>query len=458
MCKTKTFKIFIIACIFCIQKIYFFAQFTPVSVEKNSELYTQINELRGKLDSQNAEKNQEIWSQLSSIYEQIGEYFDAASAYSQAALLSPPNLSPKYTLGQARCLLFAGDVGSAQEVLNDLLQTGADILDKKTFAEVKLLNIWCDIAKAPNSNAQAKNIALLRSYIADDNMENVRSACLYTLWWLSGDDQVKNTLQRDYPASPEAALVGKEATLMPSAIWFLTERKSNESDMKSNPPVATAPATKPAASKGSSETSPVFHNTDPNTQPLAQNNIPLHSAIPVEIAPPVKEKEEQPKSLEEQDPIIEKAASPVATDITELERPNHEQMPQSISETPAKETPNSISAAQPKPPQREFLPSEVTEVTKDSVPQPTAQPTPKPTPRPRKSNSPPRKWQQVGLFREESNAQKLVAKLAEQGFKAEILYRERETGIFYIVAVKDTNNTMKFKLQKAGYESYSIME
>ncbi|MGL4987398.1 MAG: SPOR domain-containing protein [Treponemataceae bacterium] len=496
--KNRVIKIFILSVMLSGQFFSVAAQIVPSSIEKSSELYRQMAGLRSELGAQTTERNLEIWSQLATVYEQIGDYFEAAAAYSQAALLSPPNVAPKYILGQARCSLFAGDVGTSQDVLNGLLQTGAGILDEKTFAEVKLLNIWCDIAKAPDSTAQSKNIALLRSYVASDSMESVRSACLYTLWWLSGDEQVKNSLQRDYPKSPEAALIDKEATLMPSAIWFLTARKQPDPDpdtiparIADNSEVIISPDQKPLEMHVANSDNLIESAKTVNTDTLerqkeepfmqtAPENIPQKTATLIDLDPYFEESVE-PATIVDMSPYSEE--STVQATVVDMSPYSEESVapviPQ-VEDVIVNDIPNTISSTNLKPPPKNFIETEDKENIREDIsviePTPIPQEEPisdippavviepeqtpavvQPTPTP-KRKGPPQKWQQVGLFREENNAKKLLNQLSEKGFKAEILYRERETGIFYVVAVKDKNNTMKFRLQKAGFESYSIVE
>lgn len=68
--------------------------------------------------------------------------------------------------------------------------------------------------------------------------------------------------------------------------------------------------------------------------------------------------------------------------------------------------------------------------------------------------------QQLGLFREVSNAESLVRGLAEKGFRAEITSETRPSGTkYYLVVVSENSEgTMGEELRTAGFECYPIFE
>lgn len=66
--------------------------------------------------------------------------------------------------------------------------------------------------------------------------------------------------------------------------------------------------------------------------------------------------------------------------------------------------------------------------------------------------------QQLGLFREEANAKRLVAQAAQKGFKAYITAETRPSGTTYFLVVVDENaaGTMGVELRNAGFDCYPI--
>lgn len=64
---------------------------------------------------------------------------------------------------------------------------------------------------------------------------------------------------------------------------------------------------------------------------------------------------------------------------------------------------------------------------------------------------------QLGLFREKSNAEKLVAALKDKGFTASVTSETRASGTtYYIVAVDETDGSIGDKLRTAGFEFYPL--
>lgn len=68
--------------------------------------------------------------------------------------------------------------------------------------------------------------------------------------------------------------------------------------------------------------------------------------------------------------------------------------------------------------------------------------------------------QQLGLFREEANARRLLEQLKENGFSGEIATEVRPSGtMYYLVVVNENKNgTMGDELRSAGFECYPLFE
>ena len=66
--------------------------------------------------------------------------------------------------------------------------------------------------------------------------------------------------------------------------------------------------------------------------------------------------------------------------------------------------------------------------------------------------------QQVGFFRNKENAENLVTRLSEAGFKSDITQEKRASGTFYFVVTvpEDAQKTMGLKLKTAGFECYPV--
>lgn len=68
-------------------------------------------------------------------------------------------------------------------------------------------------------------------------------------------------------------------------------------------------------------------------------------------------------------------------------------------------------------------------------------------------------WQQVGLFRDENNAENCIKKLIAAGFKPEVLKQTKPSGNNYTaVVVKETDGSVAQALRNAGFECYPVFE
>lgn len=68
-------------------------------------------------------------------------------------------------------------------------------------------------------------------------------------------------------------------------------------------------------------------------------------------------------------------------------------------------------------------------------------------------------WQQVGLFRDETNAENCMKRLLEAGFMPEVLKQTKASGNNYTaVVVRETDGSVAQALRNAGFECYPIFE
>lgn len=68
-------------------------------------------------------------------------------------------------------------------------------------------------------------------------------------------------------------------------------------------------------------------------------------------------------------------------------------------------------------------------------------------------------WQQVGLFKDENNAENCVKRLVAAGFRPEVLKQTKPSGNNYTaVVVKETDGSVAQALRNAGFECYPVFE
>jgi hypothetical protein len=118
--------------------------------------------------------------------------------------------------------------------------------DPVISAYVKLYGLWSKLCQVQGEAVPGDTLEILRANSANPSLEPVRPALLLSLWYLEGDAKSAETLAKNYPLSPEAALVGGRAELLPAPFWFFSPRK--EPSVAPTPPRSAAvPGLKPAA-------------------------------------------------------------------------------------------------------------------------------------------------------------------------------------------------------------------
>ncbi|MBQ5780555.1 MAG: hypothetical protein IIW10_01225 [Spirochaetaceae bacterium] len=422
------------------------------------------------------EKAAELWANMAVTQEQIGEFSNATKSYAEAAILSPSRTSTKYELGRARCALFAGDTVNSKAILKELLLSEEDRMNDRIRAEGKLLTVWCDIAEAKNYSAQSKNIALLRSYSTNETMESVRPAVLFSLWWLTDDKNVKETLLKNYPNSPEAALVDGKAALMPSALWFLSEREKVQTVATPTEEAATVAkkTDEPKTESKNEEKAETDFDTDIKAPAIADVQPPMetpevanvqnkHSGEPAD-------KSEKAETVDTPAPKVSEPEAP-KMDVAETPTPPKKESAEMPGMEPAGPPPKvnqpdnrifSTVPVDPRPPVNDgSVPIKPATPPKPSVPKESVSEK-RPAsdfpilPSTRKSGKPMR-YQQVGLFRDMENAERMALDLKASGFAPVIIEKVRgENELFFAVAVPDPNNVTSELLRAKGYDSFAI--
>ena len=199
---------------------------------------------------------------LGSVLEQSGNYTDALNAYVQAAAIGagdaegmPKRSSEQLVIDAVRCALSCGDWPSAQNYLNSQVRNSSD---QTVISYVKLYEQWIVLCRAEKTEDTKEAVAILKTYSSLDSMKTIRPQLLLTLWHITGDKSYSDNLKKNFPESPEAAIVKGQIQTLPAPFWYFVPRTSSASPdtadaapmAKSEIPAVTAPA---PASKKSTE-------------------------------------------------------------------------------------------------------------------------------------------------------------------------------------------------------------
>ena len=165
------------------------------------------------------------------LQEQLGYYADAAVSYADAAAIDEEDAKgmPKATNEQlylyaARASLGAGDFVSADKYLDALPVIYSK--DSTIIAQKRLYSAWSSLCKAEDFHEAKGVIANLNSFSEDSSMRCVRPTVLFTLWYLTEENTYADILRKDYPSSPEVAIIDGKNQIMTIPFWYFVPRAS----------------------------------------------------------------------------------------------------------------------------------------------------------------------------------------------------------------------------------------
>jgi len=168
---------------------------------------------------------------LASLQEQLGAYKDATASYAQAAGISAPNVegmpkktSPQLVLDAVRCALCSGDSATAESYLNSAVRNSQD---ETIQAYIKLYEVWSRLCQIESNSQLDESVALLKAYADFPSMKAVQPSVLLTLWYVTGEEAYGKKLRKDFPKSPEAAIVGGSVQMTPAPFWYFMPKKGS---------------------------------------------------------------------------------------------------------------------------------------------------------------------------------------------------------------------------------------
>ncbi len=194
-------------------------------VSGNDTIETKITALKKLVqEGISTEEKYESSLFLAQIQEQFGEYTDASFYYTTAAGLIGTQTAKgqDLLLGAVRCALLVGDVSRADFLLSTALSSITDVNAK---ARANLYAVWSWIIKSETKEELAAPISVLKSYVTIESMNSVKPALLLTLHHLTNEQNWKTQLEKDFPNSPETAVVQGNAQAYPSPFLFFSTIK-----------------------------------------------------------------------------------------------------------------------------------------------------------------------------------------------------------------------------------------
>lgn len=155
---------------------------------------------------------------LLAAYEyQCGNYSNAAACYERAVVLDPTECKYELLLDAMQAFLCGGEYDRAGVVLHRILADLTRSSNEAYRRRAAVYKVWLLLAEDGADTA----VPLITEYINDASFAVYHPALLFTLWWISGNEKIKERLQKSYPSSIEAAAVTGTVTLYPSTFWYL---------------------------------------------------------------------------------------------------------------------------------------------------------------------------------------------------------------------------------------------
>ena len=166
-----------------------------------------------------------------SLQEQQGLYAKAIDSYVKAASIAggnakemPKKSNETLVLDAVRCALNMGDWQTAQNYLNSSVRNSSD---PKILALIKLYEQCCILSKAENIAETEEAVLLLQTYTTLSSMKPVLPKILLILWNITGKTEFADSLKKNCPNSPEAAIVKGEIQTMPTPFYFFIPRSQS---------------------------------------------------------------------------------------------------------------------------------------------------------------------------------------------------------------------------------------
>ena len=201
--------------------------FTSISVFSQTDKITledKITELSGKVKSAQSQTEKiNLYEQLAICQEFAGLYSEASESYiSCSRLVSNQETKDSYVLKASRCFLSCGDAEKTDELLTSIASTART---GKNAPLLKLYAAWSWLAKCSTFEETHEPVVILKSYLKMDSMKSVKKEILFTLWYITLDENYSTILKNEFPESLETSILLGKADLSPLPFWYFSARK-----------------------------------------------------------------------------------------------------------------------------------------------------------------------------------------------------------------------------------------
>ena len=204
--------------------LFFITNFSVFSQTEKVTLEDKIEELSNNIKSvQSATEKIKLYEQLAVCQEFAGLYAEASESYiSCSRLVSEQEKKDSYILKASRCFLSCGDAEKTDELLTSIASTART---GKNAPLLKLYAAWSWISKCNTFEETHEPIVILKSYLKMDSMKSVKKEILFTLWYITLDENYSTILKNEFPESLETSILLGKTDLSPLPFWYFSARK-----------------------------------------------------------------------------------------------------------------------------------------------------------------------------------------------------------------------------------------
>ena len=209
---------------FFVLALFLFANLSVFSQTDKITLEDKITELSGKVKSAQSQTEKiNLYEQLAVCQEFAGLYSEASESYiSCSRLVSDQEKKDSYILKASRCFLSCGDAEKTDELLTSIASTART---GKNAPLLKLYAAWSWISKCNTFEETHEPIVILKSYLKMDSMKSVKKEILFTLWYITLDENYSTILKNEFPESLETSILLGKTDLSPLPFWYFSARK-----------------------------------------------------------------------------------------------------------------------------------------------------------------------------------------------------------------------------------------
>ena len=209
---------------FFVLALFLFANLSVFSQTDKITLEDKITELSGKVKSAQSQTEKiNLYEQLAICQEFAGLYSEASESYiSCSRLVSEQEKKDSYILKASRCFLSCGDAEKTDELLTSIASTART---GKNAPLLKLYAAWSWISKCNTFEETHEPIVILKSYLKMDSMKSVKKEILFTLWYITLDENYSTILKNEFPESLETSILLGKTDLSPLPFWYFSARK-----------------------------------------------------------------------------------------------------------------------------------------------------------------------------------------------------------------------------------------